>query len=52
MIAQEITTIVILDATGDLSQRKLVPALFNLRCKGRLPESLQIVGFAPSPPGR
>ncbi len=43
-----ITTIVILGATGDLTRRKLVPALFNLRCKGRLPEGLQIVGFARS----
>ena len=42
------TTIVILGATGDLAQRKLVPALFNLRCKGRLPEGLNIVGFARS----
>ena len=27
----ETTTIVILGASGDLAQRKLVPALFNLR---------------------
>ena len=43
-----VTTIVILGATGDLTRRKLVPALFNLRCNGRLPEALQIVGFARS----
>ena len=40
------TTIVIMGATGDLAQRKLLPALFNLACKGRLPEGLRIVGFA------
>lgn len=48
-MAEGVTTIVVLGGTGDLAQRKLVPALFNLRCKGRLPESLRIVGFARSP---
>ena len=47
-MAEETTTIVIFGASGDLAQRKLVPALFNLRCKGRLPESLRIVGFSRS----
>ena len=47
-MAQETTTIVIAGATGDLTRRKLVPALFNLRHKGRLPERVQIVGFARS----
>ena len=40
------TTVVIVGATGDLSRRKLVPALFNLWCKGRLPKGVRIVGFA------
>jgi glucose-6-phosphate 1-dehydrogenase len=40
------TTVVIVGATGDLTQRKLLPALFNLRCKGRLPDNLDIIGFA------
>ncbi len=44
----ENTTIVIFGATGDLAQRKLVPALFHLRCKDRLPEGLRIVGFSRS----
>ena len=39
-------TIVIFGATGDLTKRKLLPALVNLKRKGRLPEKLQIVGFA------
>ncbi len=36
--------IVIMGATGDLSARKLIPALFNLYLNGGLPESFQIVG--------
>ena len=48
-MAEETTSIVIMGATGDLTRRKLLPALFNLRCKERLPESLNIVGFARSP---
>ena len=45
---QRPTTIVIAGASGDLTRRKLVPALFNLWCKGRLPENLRIVGYARS----
>ena len=44
----ERTTVVIAGATGDLTRRKLVPALFSLHCKGRLPEGLRIVGFSRS----
>ena len=40
------TTIVIIGATGDLAKRKLVPALYYLSTKGRLPENLRIVGSA------
>ena len=39
-------TIVILGATGDLTARKLVPALYRLARKGRLPQEARIVGFA------
>ncbi len=39
-------TLVIFGASGDLTARKLVPALFNLHREGRLPEVFQIVGFA------
>lgn len=39
-------TIVIFGASGDLTQRKLVPALFNLYRKERLPAQTQIVGYA------
>ena len=40
------TSLVIFGATGDLSQRKLVPALYTLGVKKRLPEEVRIVGFA------
>src|SRR5512136_2848928 len=43
------TTIVIFGATGDLTQRKLIPALFNLCRKNRLPENLRIVGYGRRP---
>jgi len=42
-------TIVIFGASGDLTQRKLVPALYNQMRKGRLPDSTRIVGFARRP---
>lgn len=41
-------TIVIFGASGDLTSRKLVPALFQLYLKGRLPEHTRIVGVARS----
>ena len=40
------TTIVIFGASGDLSHRKLIPSLFNLRRKGRIPDDVRIVGFS------
>jgi glucose-6-phosphate 1-dehydrogenase len=38
------STIVIMGATGDLTARKLVPALFNLYLNDGMPESFAIVG--------
>ncbi len=43
-----ITTIVIFGASGDLTRRKLIPALFDLHIKGRLPEDFRIVGVSRS----
>lgn len=43
------TTIIIFGASGDLTRRKLIPALLNLYCKGRLPEGCQIVGVSRTP---
>ena len=40
------TSIVIFGGTGDLAQRKLIPALCNLRRKGRLGDNVNIVSFA------
>ena len=37
---------VLFGATGDLSRRKLLPALFRLYCEKMLPEQFAIVGFA------
>ena len=42
------TSIVIFGASGDLTVRKLVPALFNQYRKGRLPKDFHIVGTARS----
>ncbi|TWT31362.1 glucose-6-phosphate dehydrogenase [Blastopirellula retiformator] len=39
-------TIVIFGASGDLTSRKLIPALYLLHKKGRLPESTRVVGVS------
>ena len=39
---------VIFGATGDLTRRKLVPALYNLALTGHLPAEFAVVGFARS----
>lgn len=40
------TSIVIFGASGDLTHRKLIPALFNLFRKGRLPRPFHIIGHS------
>jgi len=40
------TTLVVFGATGDLSQRKLLPALYNLAQEGLLPRRFSLVGSA------
>ncbi|MEM9080096.1 MAG: glucose-6-phosphate dehydrogenase [Verrucomicrobiota bacterium] len=42
----EACTVVIFGATGDLTHRKLIPALYNLAVDGELPPGVRIVGFA------
>jgi glucose-6-phosphate 1-dehydrogenase len=49
MTNAETTTIVIFGASGDLTQRKLVPALYNLYRKKRLPKVYNIVGVSRTP---
>jgi glucose-6-phosphate 1-dehydrogenase len=39
-------TVVIFGASGDLTSRKLVPALFNLFQKGRLPAEAKVLGVS------
>src|SRR6266480_3014254 len=41
--------IVIFGATGDLTHRKLIPALYNLAADGELPPAVSVVGFARRP---
>ena len=41
---KEQITLAIFGATGDLAKRKLVPSLYRLWQKGRLPENLRVVG--------
>lgn len=41
-------SIVIFGASGDLTQRKLIPGLYNLYLKKRLPTEFQIIGVARS----
>jgi len=45
----EPAVVVIFGASGDLTQRKLVPALHSLSCEGLLPQSTRVVGVARSP---
>ena len=39
-------TLVIFGATGDLANRKLLPALYNLAHDGALPERFNLVGVS------
>ncbi|MDQ2868723.1 MAG: glucose-6-phosphate dehydrogenase [Verrucomicrobiota bacterium] len=41
--------IVIFGATGDLTHRKLIPALYNLVADGEMPPAVTVVGFARRP---
>lgn len=40
------TSFVVFGATGDLSQRKLLPALFNLYMAGLLPQQFKVMGVS------
>jgi glucose-6-phosphate 1-dehydrogenase len=44
----ESATVVIFGASGDLTRRKLVPALHSLGCEGLLPQSVHVLGVARS----
>ena len=49
MSEQNPTQIVILGGSGDLSKRKLLPALFDLYLKEKLPKDFSIIGLARTP---
>src|SRR5215468_10461380 len=42
-------TVIIFGASGDLTQRKLIPALYNLHRKGRLPQNVNVIGISRTP---
>jgi len=42
----ESTVITIFGASGDLTRRKLVPALYNLSCAELLPPTVRLLGVA------
>ena len=42
------TTLVIFGGTGDLAQRKLLPALYNLAHEGALPERFNLISVSRS----
>ena len=45
----EPSNVVIFGASGDLTRRKLVPALHSLGCEGLFPDASRVVGVARSP---
>src|SRR5713226_4264918 len=46
---EESCAFVIFGASGDLTRRKLIPALYNLACQKLLPHGFAIIGFAVTP---
>jgi glucose-6-phosphate 1-dehydrogenase len=42
-------SIVIFGATGDLTMRKLIPAVYNIAADGELPPAVAVIGFARRP---
>jgi glucose-6-phosphate 1-dehydrogenase len=47
-IGVEPATIIIFGASGDLTRRKLIPALHSLGCEGLLPKTVRVLGVARS----
>lgn len=45
-ISPEPCSLVIFGATGDLTHRKLIPALYNLSMESALPPAFSVIGFA------
>jgi glucose-6-phosphate 1-dehydrogenase len=49
MPSNELTQVIIFGASGDLTARKLVPALFAAHCEGFFPGRFQLIGVARRP---
>ena len=47
--AEDPLTIVIFGASGDLAQRKLIPALYHLQCGKYMTDQCAVIGFSRSP---
>jgi len=47
--AVEPCDIVLIGASGDLAQTKILPALFSLKCRGFMPPTARIFGFSRTP---
>ncbi|MGH7790043.1 MAG: glucose-6-phosphate dehydrogenase [Candidatus Binatia bacterium] len=47
--AEDPVTLVIFGASGDLSKRKLIPALYHLENAGHLPDRYAVIGFSRTP---
>jgi glucose-6-phosphate 1-dehydrogenase len=47
--AEESCVLIILGASGDLTGRKLIPALYNLSCQDLLPPGFAVIGMAVTP---
>ncbi len=45
----ETNSFIIFGASGDLTKRKLIPALYNLACSDLLPRDFKVIGFALTP---
>lgn len=48
-LSVEAASVVIFGASGDLTRRKLIPALHTLGCEGFLPAATQVLGVARTP---
>ncbi len=46
---EESVAFIIFGASGDLTHRKLIPALYNLAVAGLLPEGFAVIGYAVTP---
>jgi glucose-6-phosphate 1-dehydrogenase len=47
--AKDPLTVVIFGASGDLTERKLIPALYRLQSDGFMPERYAVIGFSRTP---